>query len=225
MRPRGESSPKASAMSALSAGWLSLTVKKYAPPRSLLGEDGIASDHATRQRQRLEQLKRCGDLVAIRGQLQLADHAAQGIAEGCQQMHARRRGRGTAAQALAVNGDVSRCATAPHPGPKCGFKARHIQALEQLAPDGRRRNAPAGEAQAGQSRDAQPTPPAHDAELIAPPRQQRCHSDQQKPSQRIPPTGPAPMVPHCCQCRPQAVTSTHRHRRHQPITHPVQGSS
>jgi uncharacterized protein GlcG (DUF336 family) len=25
--------------------------------------------------------------------------------------------------------------------------------------------------------------------------------------------------------RPQAATSTHRHRRHQPITHPVQGSS
>src|SRR3954453_20853377 len=66
----------------------------------------------------------------LSGQLQLADHAAQGIAEGCQQMHARRRGRGTAAQALAVNGDVSRRATAPHPGPKCGFKARHIQALE-----------------------------------------------------------------------------------------------
>src|SRR3954451_2502503 len=36
------------------------------PADLLLGKDGVAGDHATRQRQRLEQLKGGGDLVAVR---------------------------------------------------------------------------------------------------------------------------------------------------------------
>jgi len=68
---------------------------------------------------------------------QLPDHAAEGIAEGCQKIHTMHlRGR-AATQTLAVNGDMPKRSAASARIPESRLQACHIKPLEQLAPDRR----------------------------------------------------------------------------------------
>jgi hypothetical protein len=96
MGPRGESGPKAKAMSALSVRWLSLTVKNVVTPlidddqtEFLLREDGVAGNDHSFQRQRFEQLQSRRDLVGPRVDPQLPNHTGKLFAKGRQEMHPR----------------------------------------------------------------------------------------------------------------------------------------